>query len=231
MISIFFTYYYSPIENDRFVSLMKLMPDYIKYKILKYRKWEDAHGCLLGKCLLMHALAFRKEKVSLEDLQYTKLGRPYFNTIRNFDFNISHSENMVVCAITDKGKIGIDIEKRKSIDIIDFEDQFSGTEWKHIKDEKFPYYTFFDCWTKKEAILKADGRGMTLSLQLIDTIGSGRVTIDNDSWFFQKIDTFKNYTCSIASSVLQNKIHLHSVDFKTNPINVTLTSYKICSRL
>lgn len=231
MISIYFTYYNSPIENEQFFSLMKLMPDYIKNKILKYRKWEDAHGCLLGKCLLMHAVAARKETVSLEDIQYTKFGRPYFNTLRNFDFNISHSENMVACAITNEGRIGIDIEKRKSIDIIDFEDQFSDAEWIHIKDEKFPYYTFYDCWTKKEAILKADGRGMTLSLHLIDTIGSKIITIDNNSWYILKIDTFKNYTCSIACSVLKNNIHLHSVDFKANPINEILTYYKISSRL
>jgi 4'-phosphopantetheinyl transferase len=162
----------------------------------------------------MHAVELRKEKVSLADLQYTKFGRPYFDSLRNFDFNISHSGNMVVCAIIDEGRIGIDIEERTNIDIIDFEEQFSDTEWVHIKDEKFPYYTFYDCWTKKEAVLKADGRGMTLSLHRIDTIGSGKVTIGNDSWFFQKIDAFRNYTCNIACSVLQNNIHLHSVDFK-----------------
>lgn len=177
------------------------------------------------------AVAARKETVSLEDIQYTKFGRPYFNTLRNFDFNISHSENMVACAITNEGRIGIDIEKRKSIDIIDFEDQFSDAEWIHIKNEKFPYYTFYDCWTKKEAILKADGRGMTLSLHLIDTIGSKKITIDNNSWFILEIDTFKNYTCSIACSVLRNNIDLHSVDFKANPINEILTYYKISSRL
>lgn len=88
------------------------MPDYIKYKIIKYRKWEDAHGCLLGKCLLIRAFEFRNEILLLTDLQYNEFGRPYFATYRNLDFNISHSGNIVVCVITNKGKIGVDNEKK-----------------------------------------------------------------------------------------------------------------------
>lgn len=229
MISVFFTDYCSPMENSQLLSLIELMPDYIKYKIFNYRKWQDAHGCLLGKCLLMHILALKKETYTLSDLQYTKFGRPYINNLKYFDFNISHSGNMVVCAITDNGRIGIDIEERKSINLIDFKEQFSNKEWMHINNEKYPHHTFYDFWTKKEAILKAEGRGILLPLHQVDTTELEGIIIDNQLWFFYKIDIFKNYACNLAYNAIQDKIHLFYVDFKTNPRSTKLVfSLKIC---
>jgi len=217
MISIFFSHFYSPLEDRRFSSLLELMPEGIRHKALKYRKWEDVHAYLLGKCLLMHAVALQNNKVSIAYLRYSKFGRPYFAMLEDFDFNISHSGNLVVCAVTNRGRIGIDVEKRKHINISDFKEQFLATEWQHIKDEGFPHYTFYDYWTKKEAVIKADGRGMALSLNFIDVTGSSQVILDGHSWSFQKIDAFKDYACNLVYNDMQDGLSLHYVDFNTCP--------------
>lgn len=224
MISIFFSHFYSPLDDYRLLSLLESMPENLRHKVLKYRKWEDVHACLLGKCLLKHAVALLNYEVCIADLLYTKFGRPYFGMLEDFDFNISHSGNLVVCAVTDMGKIGLDVEKRKHINICDFKDQFSTKEWQHIKDEGFPHYTFYDYWTKKEAVIKADGRGMALSLNLIDVTGSNQVILDGHFWSFQKIDAFKDYACNLVYNAIQDSLSLHCVDFNTCPANTTSVS-------
>lgn len=76
--------------------------------------------------------------------------------------------------------------KKNNINIFDFKEQFSSREWEYIKDEKFPYNIFYDCWTKKEAVLKADGRGLISTLDRIDTMQLEGITIDNQYWFSVK---------------------------------------------
>ncbi len=86
---------------------------------------------------------------SLNHLSYTKFGRPYLDNSR-IDFNISHSGDYVVCAVTTHGRIGIDIEKIKPIDLFDFERYMTPQEWNAIRDSVEPYHTFYSYWTKKE---------------------------------------------------------------------------------
>lgn len=214
MISIFYTRFYSPIESKRFLSLLELVPGEIRYKVSKFRKWEDAHACLLGKCLLIHAIAQERKSLAISDLQFTEYGRPYFNDINDFDFNISHSGNIVVCAVTAEGKVGIDLEEIKHINVSDYKNQFSDKEWLRIENEQFPHHTFYDYWTKKEAVLKADGRGVSLNLQHIDVSNTGKVVLDNKSWFLKKIDYFNNYSCNVSSNVMQSNYCFQFVDFE-----------------
>ena len=72
-------------------------------------------------------------------------------------FNISHSGKFVLLALADY-PIGIDVEQIK-----DYKDEVakfvcSETEYKKIKDNE----SFFRIWTSKEALAKADGRGLTI---------------------------------------------------------------------
>ncbi len=72
------------------------------------------------------------------------------------DFNISHSNHFVVCAISTNCKIGIDIEQIKPTSLFDFKDRFSEEEWKIILTSDNTYFWFYYYWTAKEAAIKAD---------------------------------------------------------------------------
>lgn len=74
--------------------------------------------------------------------------------------SITHSGNLVACAVTESGEIGIDLEvpgrRRNTVDIV--RSYFSGEEACWLETQ--PEDRFYMLWVLKEACLKAFGRGL-----------------------------------------------------------------------
>ena len=88
------------------------------------------------------------------------------------NFNLSHSGSMALYAITRNMEIGVDVERVRS----DFEYEeiaerfFSVNEaaiLRTISTEK-KLEAFYNCWTRKEAYIKALGKGLSLPLGSFD---------------------------------------------------------------
>ncbi|MFZ2776729.1 MAG: 4'-phosphopantetheinyl transferase superfamily protein [Candidatus Rickettsiella isopodorum] len=102
-------------------------------------------------------------------------GKPALDNLRNplkVQFNISHSRDLILIAITVEDLIGIDIEyfdKNRSIEDLG-EIIFSPTEKRYfaaLSSQEEKKEAFFRCWTRKEAYLKAKGIGLTQDLTSI----------------------------------------------------------------
>lgn len=83
-------------------------------------------------------------------------------------FNLSHTKRYIVCAITRRDDLGVDIEttQRKN-DVLNIADRyFSQREITDLFDlpEHRQHDRFFDYWTLKEAYMKARGEGISLGL-------------------------------------------------------------------
>ena len=83
-------------------------------------------------------------------------------------FNLSHSKDLIICAVTLDNDIGCDVEQihRKS-DVLAIADRyFSATEIESLfslpKSEQRS--RFFDYWTLKESYIKAWGQGLSIPL-------------------------------------------------------------------
>ena len=83
-------------------------------------------------------------------------------------FNLSHSAGLALIAIAPASKVGVDVEYiREQSDYADIARCFfSAAEVDHLIALPSHRYaeTFFSCWTKKEAYLKACGEGLTIPL-------------------------------------------------------------------
>ena len=100
--------------------LLKGMPDGVVTKAKSFRFRKDAYAHIIGRLQLRALLPlFGKEKG--EQVLLTDKGKPFIDD-KNFHFNISHSEDLVVTATsnTTLSPIGIDIERVKEVDINDF---------------------------------------------------------------------------------------------------------------
>jgi 4'-phosphopantetheinyl transferase len=185
------------IPDQVFDTLLVQLPRDIRQKVKNYKRWQDAYGCLFGKHLLVSAFQANGYPINLEDLKYNVYGRPYFEN--GPDFNISHSGNKVVCILGDHRKVGIDIEEMRHTDIDDFKDQFSSREWHMIKSARDPLITFYEYWTAKECILKADGQGINASLPDLEIGHDAAIYFEDRLWNLFCIPLSKNYACHIAS--------------------------------
>lgn len=90
------------------------------------------------------------------------------NHHENFHFNLSHSKNLGLLAVTRAGPVGIDVEFLKTIN--DWQAVatrfFSETEQQELAqvDPALRSRAFFLAWTRKEAIIKATGEGLSADL-------------------------------------------------------------------
>lgn len=84
-------------------------------------------------------------------------GKPLSN---KYFFNVSHSKGMVAFVMDDV-PIGIDIELKREITKELIEYISSPSELEYIKNEQ----NFFEIWTNKESLVKADGTGLTGSIK------------------------------------------------------------------
>jgi 4'-phosphopantetheinyl transferase len=177
--------------------LLENLPSALKNKALQYRRWQDAYGCILGKHLLRIALEEAGlATTTVGELKYSAYNKPYFDGGPHF--SISHSGNRVVCTINRLGGVGIDLEEIRELPISDFRAQFSEKEWADIIGAEEPSARFFSYWTAKESVIKADGRGLHLSLPSLE-VCNNRVKLDDAYWHLSTVPGFKGYACHIAT--------------------------------
>lgn len=88
------------------------------------------------------------------------------------DFNISHSGSIALLAFSQQREIGVDVEQiRRDFDTATIAARFfSAAEQKQLAalPEEQRSEAFFLCWTRKEAYIKATGKGLSLPLHEFD---------------------------------------------------------------
>ncbi len=184
------------LRPEVFSSYLALLPEREQLKIRRFVNWRDAHLSLFGKLLLIRGLMQREYcEDTIRHLDQTCYRRPYLKG--GPDFNISHAGRFVVCMLADE-KVGVDVEHIQPIELEDFRSQWTDKEWKDILGSGDPLYKFYRYWTRKEAVIKADGRGMHLPLHTLD-VSTSPVVIGNNTWFLSEVDLDKSYCCSVAT--------------------------------
>lgn len=167
--------------------------------VRRFMHWEDAHLSLFGKLLLMEACRRAGYDDDLGKIEYTEFNRPY---LPFFKFNISHSAKIAVCVWSEETEVGIDIEKIKPIDYEQFTDQFTDDELCAMRLADNPLVEFYKQWTKKEAIIKADGQGLSIPLKTITFANPFQANVNEAQWFLREVALHPEYICHLASQSL-----------------------------
>ncbi|MDB5004147.1 MAG: 4-phosphopantetheinyl transferase superfamily protein [Mucilaginibacter sp.] len=199
MIICYHTEILSPWTNEELQQKMELIPDGIKQKILLKRNHLDVQLSVCGNLLILALIKYFDADLTLAEIVYNDYQRPYFND--GFDFNISHSGNRVIGCATLNGKVGIDIELMKPVDI-NYDDYFTATEQENIRNAKNPDTEFFTYWTRKEALLKAVGTGVYTPLLDID-VSADSFIYKGDNYYLSPIDIATDYKACVAHTAEQ----------------------------
>ncbi|RMZ58771.1 4-phosphopantetheinyl transferase [Chryseobacterium nematophagum] len=183
-------------------------------KILKYRRWQDAQLSLLGRILLKYGL---NQYFSINDFEIDRTSnhKPILKN-QNVHFNISHAGNLVVCGIS-KFSIGIDIESiNPKINYTDFKSQMTPNEFNKIHFSEDKVRSFFTYWTAKEAIIKAQGKGLLIPLQSFEVF-QNQTLIEKEKFYLKEIFIHKEYQCCIASN---NDIRKQNIQLEQLNLNL-----------
>lgn len=187
---------------------LTLLPSNLQQQALRKRQWIDRQLSVAGKLLLLNLLKEFNSNFTLSDLKYNTYHRPYFNT--EFDFNIAHSGNMVICCGTGTGQIGIDIEQIKEIDLNDYLNYFNKNEWNIIDHYPNRFDGFYNFWTRKEAVLKAIGSGFHTPLSSVD-VSDENLVYDDITYHIQPLEIDQNYKCHVATTQFSQGMRLINI--------------------
>jgi 4'-phosphopantetheinyl transferase len=191
------------------------LPLFLQNKNARYRQWQDKLLNLFGILLLAKGLAkLGYAHISLQQIQYSMSGRPFIadQSGDKFDFNISHSNEYVVCAISDAHKVGIDIEAIKPVEFNDFRDVMSDDEWRYIETSDNPLQTFFDFWTIKESVIKADGRGMSINLTTMEVFDY-EVVLEDTIWHLNELNIDDSYAMHLATDWADACVDMEYIEY------------------
>lgn len=139
-----------------------------------FKKDQDRFICSRGILRKIIAYYLGENPKNLQ-FEYTSLGKPLLAENSNFydlHFNISHSNTLALYAIASKSIVGIDIEYlRKDTATEQIARKFfTQNEISSLKNapEARREKLFYQFWTRKEAILKAIGKGISFPMDQLD---------------------------------------------------------------
>jgi len=118
-----------------------------------------------------------------------RYGKPYLKDYSGLHFNISHTRGIMVCAVSERS-VGIDVERVRPLNRRIASRFFTDKERQYIfASQEGQDKRFCEIWTRKEAYVKWNGKGMALPFNSFDVMDDRRIVT-----FY--IDS---YICSICN--------------------------------
>lgn len=122
--------------------------------------------------ILARCLAASPVDICLQTTTYGKIFLPEKDNSISLEFNLSHTHDCIVYALTLTHPIGIDVEYPKdNIDYTGIAERFFSPLEQHqlaqLSSEQ-KYKGFYNAWTRKEAYIKAIGEGLSHPLTAFD---------------------------------------------------------------
>jgi 4'-phosphopantetheinyl transferase len=143
--------------------------------------------------------------------EYGEFGKPSIAGESAIKFNVSHSGSLAFYAVTRSREIGVDIEQIKPSFADDGMVSFCLTAQEKAHLQTLPKNKrelfFFECWTRKEAFLKACGNGLSTPVNQIETLSYSGVPLNSlevgfgyqtACWSLQSIPFIPGYAAAIA---------------------------------
>jgi 4'-phosphopantetheinyl transferase len=176
----------------------------------KFRFDRDRRRFIVAHAALRHILA-RYVKDDAAQLHFIdgpsgkpKLAAPL--AASGVEFNLSHSHERALLAVSQGAEIGVDIEfVRADFDFHEVANQFF-TEREVAALRALPpalqRHAFYKCWTSKEAFLKAKGTGLSGELDEVEITLAGqrhvRIGADVAGWSLLELDSDDDYEAALV---------------------------------
>jgi 4'-phosphopantetheinyl transferase len=132
-------------------------------------------------------------------------GKPSLLPASCFDFSLSHSGPLALIATSNTRRVGVDIEIRRAMDDLDGVARLLMSAHElHVFQNAGSHErqgAFFDLWTRKEALLKATGRGFLVDPRTFELDVSDDVAVtmfDETRWTVARLDAGTSAAAAIA---------------------------------
>jgi 4'-phosphopantetheinyl transferase len=127
-------------------------------------------------------------------------GKPFLEQRYESDiqFNLTHSHDLAIAAVTTGSEIGVDLEKVRVRPAAErLAARFYAPQERATLDGSpadLRERIFFRLWTRKESHLKATGTGLSVTLRDIDTLAP------EDDWWYHEFEPAPDYVATLAGT-------------------------------
>ena len=163
---------HQPIQNDQYHQMLSFISESQRQRIDRFRfeadKKRTLYGNVLSRYFIGKILDLPGKSIEFE---CNSFGKPFIKGYLSVHFNISHSGEWVVCAISNC-QVGVDIEEIKSIEMKIAKRFFTKGEYETIVStrEEERIKVFYRIWTMKESYIKYMGKGLSIQLDSFETV-------------------------------------------------------------
>ena len=146
------------------------------------------------------------------EIDINEYGKPKFTNL-SLEFNLSHSANFAVCAVSDK-EIGVDAQENTSYNQRIAERYYTENEKLSIERAEDKDYEFSRIWSAKESAVKYLGLGLSKSLDLVYLKNKNTILVEPEKNELNFFHTFiKNLHISVCGN-WEEDICIEYVDLK-----------------
>ena len=171
----------------------------------RYYRKKDRNQFIICRSILKIVLAaYTKTEVKNITLDYHFNKKPYLGSHPWLHFNVSHSEDLAVIAIS-RCKLGIDVEfVSKDFDYLPLlPEVFTENEILFVQEAENKEYAFYCLWTRKEAFVKAIGKGINDDFKIVPALHGQHslVSIEaysNQNWYIYGFELAECYLAAVA---------------------------------
>lgn len=192
----------------------RVLDDVEKARAARFIRAVHGDRFIVGRGRLRMLLASYLKRLP-EDLifVYNEQGKPSIEgpgDVSPFSFNLSHSVGLALCAVAGFETVGVDVEAcRETRDLMPIARRFfSADEQAQLSalPEDRQCAAFYQCWSSKEALLKAWGTGLATPLDRFTVrVAPGHaavIAIDIPEWNRQPWQLYPvNVPCGYAAAV------------------------------
>lgn len=182
-------------------------------RAVRFHFHRDSSRFVAYRGALRHILGhYLRQPPEAVRLGYASAGKPFLLDFPELQFNLSHAGDLLLVGVSRGGRLGVDIERIPPDSVVD---ETSGLVLSAPERDLMRRLTgqarrarFGAIWTRKEAYIKGDGRGMGLELDLIDVATSpDRVLVREQgsdrwatcsTWTLRSLEIDPGYSAAIA---------------------------------
>lgn len=165
--------------------------------------------------VLARMLLFRRlttlgyDYTSLPEMKYTTSGKPYFENHIHFSF--TYNQQIVIVAVSETQRIGIDLETIRPISWQSYETYFAAEDWLKIKGSKIPTLDLIEAWVTKEAANKLEGIKSLPQERSKIKIRQKRLHLNGKKYYHEKIKLPPPFVVKIVSQQRFKSIQVQNV--------------------
>jgi len=190
----------------------KLLSDDEKKRAVRFYFEKDRKHFIIARGVLRQILGlYLSEKPNTLQFKYGKNGKPFLpkNTLQ---FNLSHAGEIALIGLTENNIIGIDVEViNPKVEVEQVAQHFFAKgeidSLMSLPKSK-RHEAFFNCWTRKEAFIKATGDGLSFPLDQFEvTLKSNEKTEllvthfdekEREKWSLFDLEMKERYKAALA---------------------------------